>query len=464
MMFKSKLPGSVLKWTLFVLLAACVPVVFIEPVFAFSRGDTTPEGTEIVTGYDPGVQEGQLPDTAGEVAMRWANRVGGDISYAATPDTESTDVTTLAYPHIVTGTTRYYDGDTVSLPPSWHDTIPITAWNLGNAPDTHEISLENGHDSFDYQLQVRSNGEIIETDGETVSTGEIKSIVENLDSPADTVGINLVIESPEEDNFDSHTITVRTETGHATEAYKYSDRGRDSYAIDIGVEEFEVDPLLFDQVIYTGRRKTGSLRAEQPEHDEEILSVNLWSVDKEGDTVDEFEIQLQESEEGWWYETDFGFTEGHSRMEKHPETGEEIPLIAVDAETTTLKAEINPEKTSPQVAGEDTATWSPEPAPDYVDNLDDVRTWPSPFNPTEGDPFVFQDLPADETMEIFLYNTRGQLIRRLTVGRGIEFYNHGNKARWWGKNDQGSMVASGVYVYVIQSQYGVQRGKVTLVK
>ena len=50
------------------------------------------------------------------------------------------------------------------------------------------------------------------------------------------------------------------------------------------------------------------------------------------------------------------------------------------------------------------------------------------------------------------------------MDRGIEFYENGNVARWWGKNDRGASVASGVYIYVIKSQFGERKGKITLVK
>jgi hypothetical protein len=110
----------------------------------------------------------------------------------------------------------------------------------------------------------------------------------------------------------------------------------------------------------------------------------------------------------------------------------------------------------------DTATWLRQAGVDR--SVEDVRTWPNPFRPNQGQPFVFQNLPADRGMEIMIFNVSGQLVRQLTVGRGIEFNPNGNTARWFGRNDVGDMLASGTYIYVVESKYGTKRGKLTLVK
>ncbi|MFB6345496.1 MAG: hypothetical protein ABEK50_06970 [bacterium] len=112
--------------------------------------------------------------------------------------------------------------------------------------------------------------------------------------------------------------------------------------------------------------------------------------------------------------------------------------------------------------GDDKTTWVPSQK--YLETVEFIRTWPNPYKPLSGKPFVFQKMPADPNMTIKIFNVQGQMIRKLTVGRGIQYYPTGNIARWFGRNDVGERVASGIYIYVIESKYGVKKGKLTLIK
>jgi hypothetical protein len=167
-------------------------------------------------------------------------------------------------------------------------------------------------------------------------------------------------------------------------------------------------------------------------------------VTSDRDTPSGIYIDLQE-DTGGYFRGYFRFTQGRSRED----------MISVDPQSTVWVV-YEPRNDS------DSAVWIPSTA--FLETVDEVRTWPSPFRPLSGEPFVFQNLPADEQMEILLYNIQGQLVRRLTVGRGIDYNPTGNIARWWGKNDRGSRVASGIYIYVVNSRYGTARGQITLVK
>ena len=67
-----------------------------------------------------------------------------------------------------------------------------------------------------------------------------------------------------------------------------------------------------------------------------------------------------------------------------------------------------------------------------------LANYPNPFNSFTRIPFV---LPVEADYALAIYGVDGQLVRRLTSGRGVGRY----LARWDARNDQGRLVASGVY-------------------
>lgn len=99
-----------------------------------------------------------------------------------------------------------------------------------------------------------------------------------------------------------------------------------------------------------------------------------------------------------------------------------------------------------------------------IQNLENVRSWPNPFRWPEQQEIVIQNLPSDPGMVIEIYNVAAQRIRTLRVGVEITASGNENLARWDGRNDAGDIVASGTYVYLVRSQYGVTTRKLTFIK
>ena len=80
------------------------------------------------------------------------------------------------------------------------------------------------------------------------------------------------------------------------------------------------------------------------------------------------------------------------------------------------------------------------------------QNFPNPFNPTTR---IHFDLPRDEEMRLTIYNITGQRIRHLADG----FHRAGAyQITWDGRDDAGSAVASGAYVYRLEL---VDQGTVT---
>ncbi len=178
---------------------------------------------------------------------------------------------------------------------------------------------------------------------------------------------------------------------------------------------------------------------------EEWITINFSEVNRNGEPDSNNLI----------FRGKFGFTQGTS----HYHEGLDLKLISVDPKSIiTIRYTVDGDTR----VYSDTCIWLP--ITKYRESVEYVRTWPNPYKPLSGRPFIFQKLPADKSMKIYLYNVKGQLIRKLTIGRGVHYNETGNIARWWGKNDEGSRVASGTYIYVVESKYGVKRGKITLVK
>ena len=479
----SRMSGLFRYWSRYLLcgiglLLLVMTTVPLQAGWLTDVGDTPAETqahTEIVNAIEP---DGDLPGAAGEMVMIARNRAGGDTTYM-TPAEVSASVDTLAYPHLAVENMGAYGADTeFPMLRGSTDVVQFKAWNLGNDTDVFEIKVESReeqYDTFGFDLIDAEGGVIGAVDESADShakTGEISSVVD-LDSDTPWEEIGLRIQAPmEEDKFNDDTITVTLRTTHPDSAWESSSRGQQEDTFVFRLTEQEPNPLYFVEPPFADRTRADGkpierLRAQQPRLVEDTLPVRLWSEDLDGNKLSGLDITLEFLEDNdlaIHYEAKFGFTEGHSRKDDHPKLPDGTPFVEVGGETTIIHAEIREGIVTDYDPGSDSAVWTPDPDPEHVDTLDEVRTWPSPFKPLEGDPFVFQDLPADDGMEIFLYNVQGQMVRRLTVGRGIDFHELGNKARWWGKNDRGSYVASGTYVYVIKSQYGVERGKVTLVK
>ena len=86
------------------------------------------------------------------------------------------------------------------------------------------------------------------------------------------------------------------------------------------------------------------------------------------------------------------------------------------------------------------------------------QNYPNPFNPSTT---IHFRIPQDEKVEVKIYNTLGQEVRALTSQR---FAAGSHSLVWDGKDNQGSAVASGIYLYKFTAGKFTQTRKMNLVK
>ena len=79
-----------------------------------------------------------------------------------------------------------------------------------------------------------------------------------------------------------------------------------------------------------------------------------------------------------------------------------------------------------------------------------LPNFPNPFNPETWIPY---QLARDSHVRISIYNAKGILVRHLDVGLQPEgFYTDKHYAAYWdGRNEDGELLASGLYVYVFRA-------------
>ena len=87
-----------------------------------------------------------------------------------------------------------------------------------------------------------------------------------------------------------------------------------------------------------------------------------------------------------------------------------------------------------------------------------AQNYPNPFNPSTTINF---QLPSDEFVELKIYNRIGQEVRTL-VNSGYQAGSH--KVVWDGKNNRGSSVASGMYIYRIKAGRHTKSMKMNLIR
>ena len=75
-----------------------------------------------------------------------------------------------------------------------------------------------------------------------------------------------------------------------------------------------------------------------------------------------------------------------------------------------------------------------------------LSNYPNPFNPETWIPY---QLAAGTDVQILIYDARGRLVRRLSVGyQPAGYYTSPSRAAYWdGRNNLGERVASGIYFY-----------------
>jgi len=86
------------------------------------------------------------------------------------------------------------------------------------------------------------------------------------------------------------------------------------------------------------------------------------------------------------------------------------------------------------------------------------QNYPNPFNPTT---FIKYSLKEDGIVKLAIFNIRGQLVRNLVNARqSAGLYNF----QWDGKDENGTVVPSGVYLYTIQVNEFKMTKKMSLTK
>ncbi len=92
-----------------------------------------------------------------------------------------------------------------------------------------------------------------------------------------------------------------------------------------------------------------------------------------------------------------------------------------------------------------------------------LANYPNPFNPETWLPY---ELALDSTVEIFIYNARGVLVRHLELGhQPVGYYVAKSRAAYWdGRNRVGERVASGVYFYELRAGDVSQLRKMVILK
>lgn len=86
------------------------------------------------------------------------------------------------------------------------------------------------------------------------------------------------------------------------------------------------------------------------------------------------------------------------------------------------------------------------------------QNYPNPFNP---ETTIHYQVNKADFVELTIYNTRGQMIRRLVH----QHQTPGEyQVQWDGKDEAGQVVASGVYLYRLQSREFIQTRKMILVR
>ena len=92
-----------------------------------------------------------------------------------------------------------------------------------------------------------------------------------------------------------------------------------------------------------------------------------------------------------------------------------------------------------------------------------LANYPNPFNPETWLPY---ELTLDSTVEIFIYNARGVLVRHLELGhQPVGYYVAKSRAAYWdGRNRVGERVSSGVYFYELRAGDVSQLRKMVILK
>lgn len=91
-----------------------------------------------------------------------------------------------------------------------------------------------------------------------------------------------------------------------------------------------------------------------------------------------------------------------------------------------------------------------------------AANYPNPFNPSEGEKTIMS-IPGDilgTTAVVYIYNLAGERVSVLDKPGEVE----SSFAQWDGKSDSGDILSTGIYFYMIETDKGKAKGKITLTK
>jgi len=86
------------------------------------------------------------------------------------------------------------------------------------------------------------------------------------------------------------------------------------------------------------------------------------------------------------------------------------------------------------------------------------QNYPNPFNPTTQ---IQYGLPRQSNVKLTVHNVLGQEVARLVEGEQEAGFH---EVQWNGRNENGTPVASGVYLYRIQAGEFVRTSKMVFLK
>lgn len=98
-----------------------------------------------------------------------------------------------------------------------------------------------------------------------------------------------------------------------------------------------------------------------------------------------------------------------------------------------------------------------------IATLVETFCYPNPFKPSGMTKQAIIKYPDNLAVSMKIYNIAGEIVRTLDR-EGMDLLASKGEAYWDGKNDNGVLVSTGLYIYLVDSPQGKARGKILFVK